>query len=98
MGPRAAQRAAVDLDVELLVVEGDHPGDRQQLAGREVIGPGQVLMFAADGPAVGARVECDRPVSAGYPLVRAGRPGLAGYQVSEVDVGAVDVVAGRQPS
>src|SRR6201996_5245359 len=34
MGARPGQRAAIDLDVELLVVEGDHPGDGLQLAGR----------------------------------------------------------------
>ena len=39
---RAIQRFAVDLDVGLLVVEGDQSSDGQQLAGREVVGPREV--------------------------------------------------------
>src|ERR1700716_4330441 len=41
------QPLAVDVDVDLLVVEGDQACDGQQLAGREVVGPRQVLVAVA---------------------------------------------------
>ena len=40
----AVSQDAVDVHVDPLVEEGDHPGDRQQLSNREVVGPGQVGM------------------------------------------------------
>lgn len=42
MGEGSLQASAVDGHVDLLVVEGDQSGDRQQLPGREVIGPGEI--------------------------------------------------------
>ena len=39
---RPVKEPTVEEDVDLLVVERDQPGDRQQLAGREVVGPGEV--------------------------------------------------------
>src|SRR4029077_19259414 len=50
--------------VDAFVVEGDEPGDGQELTGGEVIRPGQVGMDGLADP--------DRPVAAGRPLVRAG--------------------------
>ena len=41
MGLRSFLDDAVDRDIDLFVVEGDQSSDREQLAGREVVGPGQ---------------------------------------------------------
>src|ERR1700730_5291475 len=41
------QPLAVDVDVDLLVVEGDQAGDGQQLAGRERVGPREILVTLA---------------------------------------------------
>src|ERR1700757_3997995 len=85
-GPR--QGGAVDKDIELLVVEGDHPGDRRDLAQRIVVGPGEI------------RIDClsysDRPVLRGDSLIGTYGFGFACLQVRERDVGAVDIVTGRQ--
>ena len=62
LGP--VQPLSVQRDVDLLVVEGDQAGDGQQLAGREVVAPGQVRVHRAADP--------DGPVAAGLALVRAG--------------------------
>src|SRR5207342_3821916 len=85
---RTVQWLAVEEGVDLLVVEGDQAGDGQQLAGREVVAPGQVRVSSA------ARL--DGPVAAGRALVRAGGHGASGDQVGEVDLGAAQVVAGGQ--
>src|SRR6476469_9475965 len=45
-GVRARQQRAVDEDVELLVVESDHPGDGCDFAQRVVVGPGDSLVGA----------------------------------------------------
>src|SRR3954464_3352998 len=50
VGSRPPQRGAVEGDVDLLVVEGDQPGDRQQLPGGEVVGPRQVAVEGVPGP------------------------------------------------
>src|SRR5947207_15518683 len=85
---RTVQWLAVEVGVDLLVVEGDQAGDGQQLAGREVVSPGQVLVHGPAGP--------DRPVAAGHALVGTGGHGVARDQMLEADVGAVDVVPHRQ--
>ena len=41
------QPKTVDVEVDPLVVEGDQAGDGQQLAGRVVIGPGEILVAVA---------------------------------------------------
>src|SRR5580704_2188547 len=86
LGP--LQLLSVQGDIDLLVVEGDQSGDGQQLAGREVVTPGQIGMYRAGRP--------DGPVAAGRALVRARSHGIAGDQVGEVDVGSAQVVAGGQ--
>src|SRR6476620_8782198 len=85
---RARQQRAVDEDVELLVVESDHPGDGCDFAQRVVVGPGDVRMH---GVALS-----EGPVGRGDSLVGAYGFGLARLQVRELDVGAVDVKASRQ--
>jgi hypothetical protein len=42
MRDRSFELAPVDGDIDLLGVEGDHSGDRQELAGGEIVGPRQV--------------------------------------------------------
>src|SRR5207248_5984058 len=78
---RTIQALTVEVGVDHLVVERDQAGNRQQLPGREVVRPGQVLVYGAVG--------LDRPVAAGHPLVGAGRHGVARDQVLEADVGPV---------
>src|SRR5215471_13270767 len=73
---RPLKRLATDEEVDLLVVEGDHPGDGQQLAGGKVIGPREVPVHRATSP--------DRPVAARDALVRARGDGAGGDQVPEV--------------
>ena len=51
-----SSRFPVEVNVDLLVVEGDHSGDRLQLSGREVVDPGPVGMHGLADP--------DRPVPA----------------------------------
>src|ERR1700751_6178192 len=88
VGSGLRQSETGDVDVDPLVVEGDQAGDGQQLAGRVVIGPGEILV------AVAHRVTgAHRPVAAGETLVRARRLGLGGHQMLEGDIGAVEVVA-----
>src|SRR5712691_6640852 len=88
MGLRTVYRLAADERVDLLVVEGDHAGDGQQLPGGEVVRPGQVLVHGAAG--------LDRPVAAGRPLVRARGHRAGGDQVLEADISPADVVPRRQ--
>ncbi len=87
----AGQPHAVHVDIGLLVVEGDQARDGQQLAGGKVVGPGEILVAVAHF-ITGAH----RPVGAGDALVRAGRLGAGGHEMTEVDIGAIEVVAGRQ--
>ncbi len=63
MGLRALKLLAVEEDVYFFVVERDEAGDGLQLAGGEVVGPGEVRVNAA--------ANLDRPVAAGGALVRA---------------------------
>src|SRR5258706_15357519 len=88
-GPR--QPDAVDVDVDLLVVEGDQSGGRLHLAGREVVGPREILVAVTH-----LITNAYRPVAAGDALVRARRLGTGGHEVLEGDVGPIEVVAGRQ--
>jgi hypothetical protein len=44
VGGRAVESLPGEEDVDFLVVEGDQPGDGQQLPGREVVAPGDVGM------------------------------------------------------
>ena len=61
---RPVKETTVEEGVDSLVVERDQPGDRQQLAGREVVGPGDVGV---------ARVtEVRGPVAAGGALIGTG--------------------------
>lgn len=60
----------VEEDVDLLVIEGNHPGDRQQLAGGKVVCPGKVLVHGVTSP--------DRPVAARGALVRTRGDGVVG--------------------
>src|SRR6516162_5618200 len=60
----------VEEDVDLLVIEGDHPGDGQQLAGGKVVSPGQVPVHGVTG--------ADRPVAARSALIRARGDGVGG--------------------
>jgi hypothetical protein len=62
-------------DVDLLVVEGDQAGDGEELAGWEVISPGQVRM--------GGVADRDVPVAAGLPLAGAGGDGVGEPEVSK---------------
>src|ERR1700747_3802623 len=91
MGPGAGQPHAVDVEVDLLVVEGDQARDGLQLAGGEVIGPGEILVAVAHFVAA-----AHRPVGAGDAFVRAGRPGAGGHEMTEVDIGAGEVVGGGE--
>src|SRR6201988_5439106 len=74
-GVRARQQRAVDEDVELLVVESDHPGDGCDFAQRVVVGPSDVRMH---GVALS-----EGPVGRGDSLVGAYGFGLARLQVRE---------------
>src|ERR1700759_2796598 len=85
-GPR--QGGAVDKDVELLVVKRNHPGDRRDLTQRIVVRPREVRMHSL--------ADSDAPVLRGDSFIRTYGFGFACLQVRERDVGAVDVVAGRQ--
>jgi site-specific DNA recombinase len=86
---RPVKETTVEEGVDFLVVERDQPGDRQQLAGREVVGPGDVGV---------ARVtEVRGPVAAGGALIGTGGQRVGRGEVGEVDFSAVEVVAGRQP-
>jgi hypothetical protein len=69
---------AVHDNVDLLVVEGDEAGDRQQLTGREVIAPGEVGVYLIAGD--------DRPALAGPSLVRTGADGFRPLQVCRITV------------
>src|SRR2546429_9976317 len=80
---RTVQWLAVEDGVDHLVVEGDQAGDGQQLAGREVVSPGQVLVHAAADP--------DRPVAAGPSLVGTGGHGVARPPRLEADIGPVEL-------
>src|SRR5512132_4714198 len=64
LGDRPLLELAVDEQVDLLVVEGDQPGDLLALGQGRAVGPGQVLDQAIADP--------DRPVL-GLALVAAGR-------------------------
>src|SRR5271166_3649955 len=44
VGSGLRQPETVDVDVDLFVVEGDQAGDGQQLAGRVVVGPREILV------------------------------------------------------
>src|SRR5919106_3013741 len=84
----ALKQLAVEEDVDLLVVEGDQAGDRQDRRGGKVIRPGHIRLNL---------LVCDeRPVAGRLALVRAARDRRRGLQVLEANVGAVEVVAGRQ--
>ena len=86
---RPVKETTVEEGVDFLVVERDQPGDRQQLAGREVVGPGDVGV---------ARVtEVRGPVAAGRALIGTGGQRVGRGEVGEVDFSAVEVAAGRQP-
>ena len=86
---RPAEETTVEEGVDFLVVERDQPGDRQQLAGREVVGPGDV--------GVAQVTEVRGPVAAGGALIGTGGQRAGRGKVGEVDFSAVEVVAGRQP-
>ena len=75
VGGRPGEELAVEGDVDLLVVEGDQAGDGEELAGGEVVGPGQVR--------VGRVADRDVPVAAGRALVRAGGDGVGGSRWSK---------------
>src|SRR5580704_6916419 len=85
---RALKQLVADEDVDLLVVEGDHAGNGQELPGGKVVGPRQVLMHRI--------ADLYRPVAAGYALVGARGHGVGGGQVLEADIGPADVVPRRQ--
>ena len=85
---RPLELDAVEEEVDLLVVEGDEARDGEHVAQREAVGPGDVRM----DPAVEAR----RPVVARGALVGAGRDRRRRDEVSEVDIGLVHVVPGRE--
>src|SRR6266536_1238465 len=60
---RLLKLLAVEEELDLLVVKGDHPGDGRQLTGGKVIRPREVRVHRATSP--------DRPVAARDALVRA---------------------------
>src|SRR5258708_32863230 len=84
VGPGLWQPETVDVEVDPLVVEGDQAGDGQQLAGRVVIGPREVLVDVAH------RAGEHRPVAAGDALVRAGRLGAGEHELAEGATGAIE--------
>ena len=85
---RTRQPLVVQHDVDLLVVERDEAGDRQDLTRRVVVRPCQIGMHCI--------ARDDRPVAARAPLVRALGHGVRRAQVIEVHGGAVEVVARRE--
>ena len=89
MRARPLEPGAVEEEVHLLVVEGDEAGDREHFTQGEVVGPGNVGMDPVADPG--------RPVAAGGALVGTGGHGVRRDQMGEVDVGPVEVVAGREP-
>ena len=80
----ARKEVIIDGDVNLFVVEGDHPGDRKKVASGKVVGPGQVR--------VGGITEADRPIAEWSVLIGAGRDGFARHEMVEVHFGPVQVV------
>ncbi len=77
MGLGPLKQLTVEERVDLLVVEGDHAGDGQELAGGKVVRPGQVLVPRAADP--------DRPVTAGHPLVGARGHRVGGAAFDRLD-------------
>src|SRR5260221_11178142 len=84
----AVKLLAVKENVHLLVVEGDHPRDGQQLAGGEVVRPREVLVHRV--------TDLDGPGAAGHALVRAQGRGVGADQAREADIRPAQGVPGAR--
>src|ERR1700733_14720331 len=87
-GGRASQSSVVDEDVELLVVERDHPRDRSDFTQRVIVGPDKIGIYRVADP--------DGPVLRRDSLVGAYVFDAGFSQGREYDVGGVNGVTGRQ--
>src|SRR5262245_8112245 len=86
---RSQQLITIEEDVDDLVVEGDQACDLRRLLQRVVVRPGDVRMKCV--------ADSSRPVSRRDPLVRADRLRVAGLEMLEPDIRAIEVVTRRQP-